>query len=373
MRIVFTGGGTGGHLYPLLAVIDSVQEQRKENLECAYLGPWSPFEWEFKKRKVSIRRIVGSKLRRYFALQNFLDVFKLPFSILQALYHLYVVMPDAVFSKGGPGAFPVVLSAWWYRIPVLIHESDSVPGLTNRFSAIFAKRIGISFAGAAESFPKRKVAFVGNPVRTDLLKNRVERDGTKTELGFDSKLPLLFVIGGSQGSKRINSFIIENLNNLLPVVQIYHQVGTANLEEVRELSNSVLKSVSGDIWSRYRFVPYLEGQELLKAYCAADIVISRAGSGAIYEVASFGRPSIFIPLRDAANDHQRENAFEYAKTGAAMVLEEGNQTIHLFLRMIDSVLKNPETRAKMEESAKLFYRSDSAEMLAKELLILGEK
>jgi UDP-N-acetylglucosamine--N-acetylmuramyl-(pentapeptide) pyrophosphoryl-undecaprenol N-acetylglucosamine transferase len=145
LRVLLTGGGSGGHVYPLLAVADKIRELGGADVMVSYLGPKSRYDAEFGQRDIAVYGLASSKLRRYMDVGNILDVPKFIFGLCQALYRLYLLMPDVVFSKGGSGALPVVLAAKFYFIPILIHESDSVPGLTNRFSAPFAKRIGVSF------------------------------------------------------------------------------------------------------------------------------------------------------------------------------------------------------------------------------------
>lgn len=371
MRITFTGGGTGGHIYPLLSVADEIKKQTKEPVEMTYIGPHSPLNTEFTKRGIRIFGVLSSKLRRYAAIENLFDIPKFIVSIFQALVWLYIEMPDVVFSKGGPGAFAVVLAAWFYRIPVLIHESDAVPGLTNKLSGFFATKVALSFAAAAESFSRKKIAVTGNPIRPDIFLNRVAGPAAKKELGLNPDLPLLLVLGGSQGSRKLNAFIIENLKELLSEIQIFHQYGPANEQFVRELSEPLLKSVDAALWIRYKAVPYLELPELVRAFSAADIIFSRAGSGAIFEIASFGKASLLVPLPGSANDHQRANAYEYSTTGAATVFEENNLSIHLVLGKVKELLAKPDRRQKMEEASKRFFIPDSAEMIAKEVLLLG--
>lgn len=368
---MFTGGGTGGHIYPLLAVADEIKKQTKEPVEMTYIGPRSPLNAEFTSRGIRIYSLLSSKLRRYAAIQNFLDVPKFVISIFQALLWLYIEMPDVLFSKGGPGAFAAVLAAWVYRIPVIIHESDAVPGLTNRLSGFFATKVALSFEAASESFSRKKIAVTGNPIRPGILANRLSVSEAKKDFGLNPDLPLLVVLGGSQGSRTLNSFIIEHLKELLAEVQILHQYGPANGRIVEDLMDPLLKSLEASLWVRYKSVPYLELPELVKALSAADLVLSRAGSGAIFEIASFGKASLLVPLPGSANDHQRANAYEYASTGAATVFEENNLAVHLVLGKIKELLTKPERKQKMEEGAKHFFVADAAEIIAKETLLLG--
>jgi UDP-N-acetylglucosamine--N-acetylmuramyl-(pentapeptide) pyrophosphoryl-undecaprenol N-acetylglucosamine transferase len=249
-------------------------------------------------------------------------------------------MPSVIFSKGGTGALSVVLAGWFYRIPIIIHESDTIPGLTNLLSKYFATRIGVSFKQTLQYFPLKKTALVGNPVRTTLVVKHYEQSTAKEGLGFKGNIPLVLVLGGSQGSRRINNFIELNLPQLLLETQILHQTGKANIEEVKKLSHVELLSMpKGTILHRYEPVGFLE-DDLPLAYAAADIVVTRAGAGALFEIAAFGKPAIVIPLPESGNNHQRVNAYEFAKIGGAIVIEEGNLFPGVFLSQVKSLLKS---------------------------------
>lgn len=371
-RIVLTGGGSGGHVYPLLAVADELKKVPYE-LEVYYVAPKSSFQPEFLERDIPVRTILGSKLRRYASIANIFDIPKFFISVIQALVRLYVLMPDLVFSKGGTGAFPVVFAAWFYRIPVVIHESDAAPGLTNRLSAKFSKKICISFESVENFFPKIKIVPTGNPIREELIQaSREEITQRKLSLGFKEEMPLLFILGGSQGSVRINRFVLDNLDKLLRDFQVYHQVGSANIGESELLADSMMQQLDSETKHRYKIAGFLSLREMKKAYAAADIVISRSGASDIFEIAAFGKPSLLIPLAESGNDHQRLNAYEYAKGGAAVVIEESNLTLHVVESQIAKILNEKDTYAAMSAAAKAFSKPDAAKAIAGELLdVLG--
>ena len=173
MRILLTGGGTGGHITPLIAVAQELKKfSREKNLpnpELLFLGPDSFSEELLAKENIKMKTILAGKLRRYFSLLNFLDIFKFPVGLIQALWHVFVFMPDIVFAKGGFGSFPVVMASRLFRIPVLLHESDIIPGLANRFLSRFAKKIAVSFSSALNYFPSAKTALIGSPIRNDII------------------------------------------------------------------------------------------------------------------------------------------------------------------------------------------------------------
>jgi UDP-N-acetylglucosamine--N-acetylmuramyl-(pentapeptide) pyrophosphoryl-undecaprenol N-acetylglucosamine transferase len=366
-RILLTGGGTGGHITPLLAVADEIKKTNFADLEVFYVGPKSRWFQDFESRDIRPYRIALSKLRRYFSLLNLIDVPKFFFSLIQALFRLYVLMPDAVFSKGGPGAFAVVLAARFYMIPIVIHDSDSVPGLTTRLSAKFAKRIGIAFESAAGYFDSKKIFLSGNPIRAELAEGG---QAAKSELGFETNEPLIFVWGGSQGAARINRFIFENLELFLRKYQIFHQVGENNLEETQAVVGEILKGFPEENQRRYKPIPFLDVRALKTALGAADLVLARASASPIFEIAAFGKPSILIPLEESAGDHQRVNAYEYSKTGAAIVIEEANLTPNLVYSQIENILEDKNKYEAMAVAAKKFSRPEAAKIIAGEILKL---
>lgn len=368
--IVFAGGGSGGHVYPTLAIIEVLQKRFAElNVpsKIIRMGPRDGYETLFTNHGVTLSPIVSGKIRRYSSSKNIVDFPKFFIGFLQALFKLYFIMPDVIFSKGGTGASPVVVAGWCYRIPVAIHESDAKPGLTNLFSARFARKIFVSFESAAAYFDPKKTELVGTPMRSELLAERTTKELAKETLGFDPKSPLTLVLGGSQGSRRINEFILENLRVLVKETQILHQTGIANLTEVQKLGRAAL--IDESFKNRYQALGYLE-KELPLALTAADLVIMRAGS-MLAEIAAFGLPAILVPLNESANDHQRINAYDFAKNGAAIVIEEANLLPGIFLGQLKSILDNPEKRAKMAAASTQFFVPDAADKIAQSLLTLG--
>jgi UDP-N-acetylglucosamine--N-acetylmuramyl-(pentapeptide) pyrophosphoryl-undecaprenol N-acetylglucosamine transferase len=379
IRILLTGGGSGGHVYPLLAVADSIRKimhsgGAEADLELVYIGPKKdPYADLISEKGIKVYRISAGKMRRYVSgiLDNLLDVPRFCLGLVQAFWKMFWLMPDAVFSKGGTGALPVVLAAWFYRVPVVIHDSDAVPGLTNLLSGRFATRIAVSFEAAKKYFNPSKTIVTGNPIRGELLEKKFPPATAKEILGFNKDAPLILVLGGSQGAQRINDFIILALKDILAETQILHQTGRANYMEVKNLSQAALLSIPTrtETASRYKAVPYLE-EDLAIAFSAADVVVARAGSSSIFEIAAFGKPAILIPLYEAANDHQRANAYEFAETGAAVVIEEQNLQPSIFLHELRDILSNPEKAEKMSKAAAAFFQPQAAETLAKEVLAL---
>lgn len=372
IRIAFVGGGTGGHIQPLVAVMESIAlrgRETGEEHEFHYFGGRSQLLTEMEHLGVLFHAVVAGNPRRYVFPLAFIEIPKFAIGFLQALFKLFLVMPDVLFSKGGPGALPIIWAAWWYRIPIVIHESDITPGLTTLLSAPVAMRIGFSFESTAQYFKQKKRFLSGNPVRPSLLANRMDSGPAKEALGFSVEAPLILVLGGSQGAKQLNAFVETNLADLLNTGQVLHQTGYANFEEVKRLSRAALLEIEAREEARhpYRAVPYLEGIELAHAFSAADIIIARSGSN-IFEIALFGKASLLVPFLSAARDHQRANAYEYAKGGAAVVIEEKNLSESIVMHEVRRILSDHEARAQMEAAANLFAKPDAADIVAQEIL-----
>jgi UDP-N-acetylglucosamine--N-acetylmuramyl-(pentapeptide) pyrophosphoryl-undecaprenol N-acetylglucosamine transferase len=367
MRIILTGGGTGGHLFPLVAVAKKIKEKLGPEVEFLYVGSGLAMEKNIMAEYgILTRHVLSGKMRRYFSLQNFTDFFKIPLGFLQSLWILLRFMPDAIFSKGGYVAVPVVLAAWLYRIPILIHESDSIPGLANQFLAKLANRVAVAYPSAEKYFPAEKLALTGNPVRFEVT------DGDavmlRTQLGFTASKKTLLVLGGSQGSQVINKAIVTILPQLLRSYQIIHQTGEQNFQQVTaEAAQQGVKAGHDG----YFAVAFLNANQLRDAFALSELVISRAGASFISEIAANGKPAILIPLENSANDHQRMNAFALAKIGAALVLEEQNLGQHLFLEKIEEILSNENLKQQMSAKIKTFYHANAADVIANGVIELA--
>lgn len=376
LRILLCGGGTGGHIYPLVAVAEAIADLRPQlptPLTIHYFGSRDQLASELARAGVEVHSILVGKLRRYASLRNLIDIPKFFIGFFQAWGKMFSLMPDVIFSKGGPGALPVVLCGWFYHIPIIIHESDSTPGLTTLLTARFARHIMLSFESAKPYFDPNKSLLVGNPIRKSFRNVTLSREEAKDRLGFNPSQPLAVVLGGSQGSKRINEFIALNLKILLGETQILHQTGSEHFLATKKLSEAVLVDVpvQTELAHRYLLFPYLETQQMVQSLAAADVVVGRAGSGMLFEVAAFGKPSILIPLDGAARDHQRANAYALAEKGCALVIEEENLNPQIFTHELKKILGNPATQDAMSRAALQFAKPGAAEEIAEKLLSLA--
>ncbi len=369
MKIVFAGGGTGGHFYPLIAVAeelnDLVAEHNLLRPELYYVANTPYDEMLLYRTQIEYRHVAAGKVRTYFSLANIRDFFTTLLNIPSAVNILYKLWPDVVFSKGGYVSFPVVLAARILRIPVFIHDSDAVPGRANIWAGTFAQRVAISYPEAAEYFPhKDRIALVGNPVRKE-VRELVTKDA-HAYFQFTHEVPSILVLGGSQGAEVINTTILRALPTLLERYQVIHQIGAGNFDSYKEIMEVELKN--NPHMARYRPVPFLNPLELRTAAGLADIIISRAGSGSIFEIACWERPAILVPIPKEVSRDQRHNAYAYARTGAAEVIEQENFTPNVLLSELERLLGDPALLATMREGAKKFKKPEAARSIAQELL-----
>ena len=367
MKIIFTGGGSGGHFYPIIAVAESIQKISKEKKilspEMFFFAP-SPYnQGVLYDHNIKYQKTSAGKMRRYFSLLNFFDLFKTAWGVLGAAMDVFDVYPDIVFSKGGFGSFPTVLAARILRIPVFIHESDSVPGRANKWAGKFADRIAVSYKEAISFFPKNKVAYTGQPI---IEEKTVPITNQAAEFfGFNETVPTILILGGSLGSEIINNALMDILPELVKNYQIIHQTGPANFSVIKESAAAIL--LDNPNQDRYKPFAYLNNLEMRMAAGATSLVISRAGS-TIFEISAWQKPSIIIPIADSNGDHQVKNAFAYARSGACTVIEESNLRPNILLSEIRKIIDDKEINTKMREGARNFWKPGAADEIATEIL-----
>ena len=365
MKILFTGGGTGGHILPIVSLTREIRRIYPEkNLQFFYIGPEDEFGEIFLSQEgIIIKHVLAGKIRRYTdwksITQNLVDcLFKIPAGIFQAIFYIFRLSPDLIFSKGGFGSLPGVIAGWLLWTPIFLHESDAVPGLANRFLSKFLPKVFVSFP-KTEWFPPSKMILIGNPIRKELLNGSKEKAQKLFKL--TSKKPVILILGGSQGAQRINDKILEILSKLLTNFELIHQCGQKNFKEVKVEAKVM---ITKDLEKYYHLLPFLKEEQLKHAYQAADLIVSRAGSGSIFEIAALGKPSILIPLPESAQNHQIKNAYSYAENKACLVIEEANFTPHFFLEKLKYLFSNPQELEKMRKAAKNFSKPLAAKTIA---------
>lgn len=381
MKILFTGGGTGGHFYPIIAIAEAVYERAKEKKILApklfFMSPTKYNPRALFDNDIHFIPVPSGKVRRYFSLLNITDFFKTIYGIISAILEMYRLYPDVVFGKGGYASFPALVAAKLLRIPVIIHESDSKPGLVNAWAGKFARKIALSYPEAEKYFEgkgsekskqenREKIAFTGLPIRREIIQPL--SNGAREFLNLEEALPTIAIMGGSQGAQRINDVIIDSLPELVKKYQIIHQTGRNNFESVKQTAELVLK----DNPNSYRYHPfdYLNDLSLRMSAGVADVIISRAGS-TIFEIAAWLRPSIILPLPKEISHDQVENAFSYARTGACTVIEDNNLASHVLVAEIDNIINNHPIAERMRLSAQQFSHPDAARKIADVILEIG--
>lgn len=326
-KIVLTGGGTAGHVTPNIALIPHLQNA---GYEVYYIGSKGGMEESLiKAYNIPYYGVSSGKLRRYFDKKNFSDIFKVAKGIFQAKHLIHKIKPDVVFSKGGFVAVPVVIGAAMNKINVVCHESDITPGLANKLAMPFATAVCTTFPEAVKHIKDNKGIYTGTPIR-DMLFEGNKKKGLEL-CGFSGNKPVILVMGGSQGSVKVNNSIRELLGKLLPKYDIVHLCGKGNLDKS-------LFSKTG-----YKQFEYIS-EELPNIFAMADMVVSRAGSNAICEFLALHKPMLLIPLGlNASRGDQILNASSFKKQGFAEVIDEEKMTMGSLFDTINKVFDNKTT------------------------------
>jgi len=364
-RILLVGGGSGGHVFPLFYVAESLKElaeRQNKEIEIILLGEGKFFEDAAKASGFKYKKIIAGKIRRYFSLLNILDFFKIIAGFFHSFWQIFWLMPDVVFLKGGYASFFPALAAKIFFIPIYIHDSDSVPGAANRFMAKLAKKVFVSFESAKKYFPAEKTELIGNPVRRVLLSG--DKNKAVSFFGLSSSLPTVVILGGSQGAKKINDIVLASVVQLTRNFQVIHQTGDKNYGEIKKSLEQLEKELEGptseQIKNRYKIYPFFNESELALAYALGDVFVSRASAGGIFEISALGKPAIFVPIKKSAQNHQHLNALEIVKHGGILI-EEENLISSVFINEIkEAYQKREELGLKIKSFAKL----DAADKIA---------
>jgi len=304
--IVFTGGGTAGHVTPNIALISKL---KGKDWHIEYIGSENGIEKELiNKIEITYHEILTGKLRRYFDIKNFTDPFRVIKGLFQSYFLIKKIKPNIIFSKGGFVAVPVVIAGFLNKIPVISHESDITIGLANKISIPFSKKVCLSFEEVSKILPKEKTVYTGTPIRENLLNGNKE-NGFKI-CGFNTEKPILLVIGGSSGSEVINKILRNTLDKLLNVFQVVHICGKNRMDEN-------FNNIEG-----YKQFEYLN-EELADIFAISNLILSRAGSNAIFEFLALKTPNLLIPLsKKISRGDQILNAESFKKNGYSKVLFE---------------------------------------------------
>lgn len=362
MKFVFTGAG-GGHFYPLIAVAESVRAdiyiQRLPDPELIFLSDKPYDEEALASVRMTYSHIPAGKLRLYFSLENVTDIFVTFAGIIVAFFKLFFIYPDVIFAKGGYSSFPVLFAARILSIPVIIHESDAVAGRVTKWAGTFADKIAISQEESAKDFNDKKIAITGQPVRFKLLPPLHYKK--KEEL---PERPLILILGGSQGSTKLNEVIGSALSELLNFFDIVHQTGKDHEGAMKILTDGML--ANHPFKNRYFMSGFVD---LSLYYPKADVIISRAGSTTLFEAALWQIPAIVIPIPQTISRDQTKNAYSFANLGSCVVIEESNLSKNIIITELRSITGSKSQYSKLSRAGeKVDFSRDASLTIAKEML-----
>lgn len=365
MRLLIAGGGTGGHIYPALAVASALR-RRPDAPELAWVGGRRGLEDQLvPPAGIPLRRLVLRSLRSVDRdVHLVLDPLRLALSVPQAMWWLIRRRPAAIFTTGGYVAIPVLLAARALGIPTLLWEGNVIPGKSVRATARLASALAVSFEATCAALPARAGCFVtGTPIRDVAGISRVE---ARERLGIPPDARLVVVFGGSQAVRRLNDAVAAALPSLVERAHVIHVAGPDGLDAATAARTALPEATRG----RYRPEAFL-GEELLDALAAADLVVGRAGSSTLAEVTAFGLPMVVVPYPHAGA-HQRANAVVLANAGAAELVADEAFDAAALLAAVD-ILHDPARHAAMGAAARSLGRPGAADAVATLLLALAER
>lgn len=354
LRVIIAGGGTGGHLFPAIAIARELCS-RPQGAEVRFVTGRRRMESEviarhgFSQTPIDVEGLKGRGWRR-----GAVTAMKLPWSFYQALSIIREFLPHLVVGVGGYSSGPVCLAARWRGIPCAVQEQNSFPGLTNRLLCRVVDRVFVSFEESRAHLPCRSVLWTGNPVRKELLK--AARTGRREDERF-----CILVVGGSQGARAVNEAFVEALGILVREgrdVRVIHQTGESDFERMAEGYSQ--KGLRGEV------SPFI--QDMAWAYTQADLVVSRAGATTLSELTSLGKPSILIPYPYAANNHQELNARSTVQAGGAEMILQGELSGERLARALMRCMDDPEALKRMGVQAGTLGRPNAVEVIVDNLM-----
>jgi len=358
MRVMFAGGGTGGHIYPALAVAKEIMS-KKPDADILFMAGTRGIE-----RKIFVDAGFALKTIPVIGLPRSLSPTLIPFawklmvSVVKSCLYMRGFKPSVVMATGGYVAGPPIIAAITMGIPVVIQEQNSYPGLTNRKLARYADIVFLGFYDARNYLSGKAEAMVtGNPVRSEIGTGKRDSSAAKFDLNPDLKTVLVF--GGSQGSHALNSVVSQLVKRIVPMgIQLLWQTGRNEFERYSKFDNMSTGSV--------RVLPYID--DMVSAYAVADMVVSRAGAMAVAEITACGLPAVLVPLPTASGNHQEHNARSLVNAGAAFMILERELSPEVFERKIEEIITSEETLKSMSEASEKMGKKDAASKIASILL-----
>lgn len=363
ISLIIAGGGTGGHLFPGIAVAEEVLATDL-NSHVRFIGTGNRFETSvlngkgFEQKHIRVQSLKGKSM-----VQQIKALASLPWSVLSATWILKKFRPDVVLGVGGYSAGPVVVAAWILRIPRALHEQNVIPGMTNRLLACFSDRIYVSFAGTRVKASAQKILLTGNPVRKEILSCQESAPAAARGPVTPENPFTIFIVGGSQGAHRINTAVMAALKHMASKdrIAIIHQTGAADEDIVRKAYTE--HNINGTV------KPFFDHME--KQYRKADLVICRAGASTIAELTVLGKGVIFVPYPFAADDHQALNARQLVSVEAAELILEKDLSGELLSQKIEHYASSPQKLASMAANMRKQARPDAAKVIVEDLYELA--
>jgi UDP-N-acetylglucosamine--N-acetylmuramyl-(pentapeptide) pyrophosphoryl-undecaprenol N-acetylglucosamine transferase len=362
-RVIIGGGGTGGHIFPAISIANALRSFDK-NIDILFVGALKKIEMD--KVPEAGYKIIGlpvAGFQRKLSLKSISFFVKLAQSMLKSSRIISEFKPDVAVGVGGYASGPILKAAARRKIPIVIQEQNSYAGITNRILAKSASKICVAYDGMERFFPADKIILTGNPIRRDIIALSSDKEASVRHFGLDPGKQTILILGGSLGARTINNSITRSFDRIPDNVQLLWQCGKLYFPEMRDrLEKSGLKNIVLKEFIR----------EMDLAFCAADVIISRAGAGTISELAIVSKPVILVPSPNVAEDHQTRNALSLVNKGAGILVKDPEAS-ELLMDRAFSLLKNTEERQKLSENLKKLAIPDSAERIAKEILKLIEK
>lgn len=352
-RILLTGGGTGGSVTPLLALLDDLQ-----GCEFLWIGTEKGPEREMvEKAGLEFESIRSGKLRRYFSIENFFDIFRFFYGFLESFTIINKFRPRLVLTAGSYVSVGVAIAAWIRGVPVFVHQQDARAGLANKLMAPFAKKISVTFEQSVKDYGEKAIC-VGNPIRKEFQDNKIDKRTAKQKLGLRNEKPIVLVMGGGTGALAINELVKKSLNELTKFCQIIHLTG-----KDKDLGFAKISSVNDS----YKNFEFLDIEGMIKVYKVADIVVSRCGMASLTELCYYKKPSILIPMPAS---HQEDNAKIFSEKKAAVLLDQNKLEAVNFLQTIKNTLQDQELLTALSKNISTVIKTNKnhlIEIIKKEL------
>ena len=371
-KFILSGGGTGGHIYPAVAIANELKSHFPD-AEILFVGAQDKMEMQkVPQAGYKIEGLWIAGLQRKLTLQNLMFPFKLLSSLLKSRKIIKKFQPDAVIGTGGFASGPLLQVANSCNIPTVIQEQNSYPGITNKLLSKKANAICVAYENLERFFPKEKIVFTGNPVRQDLLDIDSKREESIAYFNLDASKKTLLVLGGSLGARRVNQLIEKELDFFLANdIQVFWQCGKLYYEDYKKYDGNFQQPITQNLqpttFKNVQVVAFIDRMDLI--YAAADFVISRAGASSVSELCLVGKPTIFIPSPNVAEDHQTKNAKAIVDKNGAILLKE-NELEDKFETTFSDLISNENLQNELSQNIKKLGKPNATKDIVEQIIKL---